>query len=343
MNINLTEEVLNEFNANFKDSEHAFDRVCEKLGSGTTVSIGKSLLLSIVLAPLGFMGISMSNNKKAEFKAEKLADILYSDSRYVSYINRLDTLVDEWNASKANRTAVLKSDIKETFKRTINYGRSVLKDHKKELAELWKENKKYLKEDMEDVMEDILKSPDDLEKVEEPSEDSAAAVAETPTEEKDCSDCDLIGYLKITSQNLKTLHRHLVGGNWFGDHEKLAEYYEYIDEMEDAVVEISIALGKECCDMSIADAAEKFAVLSGDKKYKADEAFTLTKIYFEKLQRLVEGFKSENPDLPSGVVSKLDEYSYWLFLESKFKLSALLSDVNFDDNLLESLRANIKR
>ena len=48
---------------------------------------------------------------------------------------------------------------------------------------------------------------------------------------------NLIAYLKITRENLRTLHRHLQGGSWHSDHELLGEYYEKIDEIEDSVVE----------------------------------------------------------------------------------------------------------
>ena len=34
----------------------------------------------------------------------------------------------------------------------------------------------------------------------------------------------LAGYIKITGANIRTLHRHLQGGQWFEDHERLAEY-----------------------------------------------------------------------------------------------------------------------
>lgn len=204
-------------------------------------------------------------------------------------------------------------------------------------------NNKDLEVDMEDIT-NILS--DDSEKIEEPSlidSNNNEPVSEEPSveeSEQECPCCGLIGYLKVTSQNLKTLHRHLVGGNWYDDHEKLAEYYEMIDDMEDAIVEIAIALGDN--DVTIAEAIEKYAVLS-NKEYNATEAFMLSRVYFEKLQKLIAEFKDCHPDLPSGIVSKLDEYDYWLFLESKFKISALLRNTEIDSSLMESLRADLKR
>lgn len=54
--------------------------------------------------------------------------------------------------------------------------------------------------------------------------------------------------------------------------------------MEDGVVEIFIGLGLD--DMTIAEAADKYAVLE-NREYKMPEAFMLAKLYFEKLQRLI--------------------------------------------------------
>lgn len=141
---------------------------------------------------------------------------------------------------------------------------------------------------------------------------------------------NLVGYIKITAQNLRTLHRHLKGGQWFEDHEKLGEYYDKIDDMEDNVVETMLSLGLK--DISVVDAAQKYNLLK-PRSYTAQEAFPLVKGYFEKLNALFIAFKRE-VKLPDSVKSKFEEYEYWLHLESKYKLAKMLETVDLG-NLFE--------
>ena len=34
--------------------------------------------------------------------------------------------------------------------------------------------------------------------------------------------------VKVYEKNVETLHRHLIGQNWFGDHEQLGDYYNHL-------------------------------------------------------------------------------------------------------------------
>lgn len=131
----------------------------------------------------------------------------------------------------------------------------------------------------------------------------------------------LIGYLKVTASNIRTLHRHLQGGQWFEDHKKLSDYYEEIDKMEDNVVETLLSIGLK--DMNIYEASQKYKVLEC-RDYSSGEAFALVKVYFERLLKMFLEFKKEMVDLPDGVKSKFEEYEYWLHLESRYKLEKLL-------------------
>ena len=134
----------------------------------------------------------------------------------------------------------------------------------------------------------------------------------------------LAGYLKITGANIRTLHRHLQGGQWFEDHEKLGEYYEKIDEIEDNVIETLLSLGMK--DMSIYDAAQRYKVIEC-RDYSAGEAFSLVKVYFEKLCQMFKDFKNSN-ELPDAVKSKFEEHEYYLHLEAKYKLEKLLGKMD---------------
>lgn len=131
----------------------------------------------------------------------------------------------------------------------------------------------------------------------------------------------LISYLKIVRENLRTLHRHLQGGNWNEDHELLAEYYEKIDEIEDSIVETFLGLGY--CDVSFAEALTEFK-LDPIRPYLALEAFARVRRYFERLIIFICRVK-DNCELPAHVVSKFEEHEYYLFLESNYKLKQRLN------------------
>lgn len=139
---------------------------------------------------------------------------------------------------------------------------------------------------------------------------------------------NIVGYLKVTGANIRTLHRHLIGGQWFENHERLGEYYEKIDEIEDAVCENLIALGMN--DISISDACEMYVVLE-IKTYTAGEAFGIVKQYFERLLDMFKRFKESADELPDAVKSKFEEFEQWLFLESKYKLTKMLQKTDLSE------------
>lgn len=132
---------------------------------------------------------------------------------------------------------------------------------------------------------------------------------------------NLIAYLKITRENLRTLHRHLQGGSWQSDHELLEEYYKKIDEIEDSIIESFLSL--EIPDISIAEASEIFK-LDDIRAYLDLEAFARVRRYFERLIIYINLVK-ENCDLPAHMISKFEEYEYYLFLESNYKLKQRLN------------------
>lgn len=132
---------------------------------------------------------------------------------------------------------------------------------------------------------------------------------------------ELMSTLKVEADNIRILHRHLVGANWFGDHEKLAEYYEKIDSFEDAVVEMFIA--KSIKEPTIKEAIEGHDILEV-KDYSNDEAFTQCRNIFIHLRALIENVKNVC-ELEKDLVSKLEEFQYWLYLESEYKLAQRLN------------------
>ena len=55
----------------------------------------------------------------------------------------------------------------------------------------------------------------------------------------------LMQLTKAISDNLRILHRNIIGDNWLPAHERLADWYEYIDNLQDDVTEVGIMLGYE--------------------------------------------------------------------------------------------------
>lgn len=135
---------------------------------------------------------------------------------------------------------------------------------------------------------------------------------------------NLIGYLKICGQNLRTLHRHLIGGNWFDDHERLSEYYEKIDDFEDSTVEAMLSLGFD--DVSISEAGRIFMLLE-NRDYETAEAFRLAHSYFVKLEDFFKDVM-KHCSLPAGINSEFENMMYWLEIEANYKLKRFLSSAD---------------
>lgn len=135
---------------------------------------------------------------------------------------------------------------------------------------------------------------------------------------------NLISYVKVCGQNLSTLHRHLVGGNWFDDHELLGDYYEKIGEFEDSIVEAMLSLGFD--DVSILEAGKKFMLLE-NRDYESAEAFKLARSYFVKLDSLLNDVV-KHCSLPAGINSEFENMMYWLEIEANYKLKRFLSSAD---------------
>lgn len=135
---------------------------------------------------------------------------------------------------------------------------------------------------------------------------------------------NLISYVKVCGQNLRTLHRHLVGKNWFGAHEQLGEYYEKVDDFEDSTVEAMLSLGFD--DVSILEAGKKFMLLE-NRDYEINEAFKLASSYFIKLDSLLNDVV-KHCSLPAGINSEFENMMYWLEIEANYKLKRFLSSAD---------------
>lgn len=130
----------------------------------------------------------------------------------------------------------------------------------------------------------------------------------------------MCAYLKILYCNLSTLHHNLVGGNWYGDHERLGEYYEHIGEVLDELVERGLSLGYK--EPSISDAVLAFSgdVLPCVVRGK-DDSFGLVMEGFRSAAGLMRATEST---VPPDVQNKLQEMEYWLNFEADYKIARLL-------------------
>ena len=124
---------------------------------------------------------------------------------------------------------------------------------------------------------------------------------------------EFIVFLKSSVVNMATLHRNLVGDNWFVIHEVLGEYYEKLNDFEDEIVEGLIGGGFK--DKSLRGSEEIIEV----KDFTANEALDIAQKIFATLS---EGIASliKMEGMPVGLHSVFDEFQKWLQIEGNDKL-----------------------
>lgn len=135
----------------------------------------------------------------------------------------------------------------------------------------------------------------------------------------------LLSYLKILNQNLNMLHRDMIGTNFFGNHEKLQEYYEKIQDYTDELCEVGRTFGIK--EPSIKEAILKFEnvyEVIETKERNGKESFTLVREWFKDLIELIEKVK---PETKNFISNRLEELQYYLNTEANYKLIHLLEEV----------------
>ena len=145
----------------------------------------------------------------------------------------------------------------------------------------------------------------------------------------------LIKAVKITSLNLKTLHRHLVGQNWFTIHDLIGDYYEKIDEFEDAIVENLMSIGVKDVPVDV----DSCCPIIGVKSYTEDEAMEAIDQMFNALLKLSQQVR-QDLNIPSSIAPVFDEFENFLQLEANYKIKMYKSenisaiDSSDDDDIL---------
>lgn len=135
---------------------------------------------------------------------------------------------------------------------------------------------------------------------------------------------ELLCALKMIQDNVKILHRNLVGDKFFGLHEVLGEYYDELGEMADDVIEIAIALGE--VEPNIIVASEAYPSINTatiSEGFSYDEALSYVSKYFNDL---IDLFKEAKKGIPDFIKAKFDEYQYYLFKEANYKIEHMMRE-----------------
>lgn len=124
---------------------------------------------------------------------------------------------------------------------------------------------------------------------------------------------DLLKMLKVYNHNIQILHRHLIGENWFGNHEVLGNYYEHIQEDIDELCELGLSI--EVDEPTIQESLNAYDELE-IKNRDSKESFKITKDYFNIIVAQINRIKN----VPDDVINKLQEKQEYYRVEADFKL-----------------------
>lgn len=125
----------------------------------------------------------------------------------------------------------------------------------------------------------------------------------------------VMSMLKVIYENLLMIHHNILGGNWFGNHDRIAEYYEEIQKMSDDIIEVAISLGYT--EPDIKEAIEMYPVIPSGSIINTETAFKFCYNFFVDLIKELETLKDQ---VPGDVYSKFEEYIYWLRITAEYKI-----------------------
>lgn len=137
--------------------------------------------------------------------------------------------------------------------------------------------------------------------------------------------CALILY----DYNIRVLHWKVKGIGFSTKHALMDDYHSQLNSYTDEVGEMLMMTGntqlptfKEITE-SVESNEERFILVSGKTYYTPEEVVSDAK---KILDHLISIYSSviESENLPSDIVSILDEHRYWLRKESAYKLASTL-------------------
>jgi hypothetical protein len=129
----------------------------------------------------------------------------------------------------------------------------------------------------------------------------------------------LLSMLKVIPDNVRVLHRNLVGDVWFADHKELGKIYEALDGIADDVIEIAMSLGH--AEPSLAEAVSEYESIGGSA-YENEQAWSML---HAMLLDLHEEIGNHEGSVPGDVWNKLEEHQYYLNKLANYKVASRLN------------------
>ncbi len=129
----------------------------------------------------------------------------------------------------------------------------------------------------------------------------------------------LMSMLKVIPDNVRVLHRNLIGAGWFADHKELGKIYDALDEVADDVMEIAMSLGH--AEPSLAEAVSEYESIGGSA-YENEQAWSML---HAMLLDLHEEIGNHEGSVPGDVWNKLEEHQYYLNKLANYKVASRLN------------------
>lgn len=124
---------------------------------------------------------------------------------------------------------------------------------------------------------------------------------------------ELLKMLKVYNHNAQILHRHLIGDNWFGNHEVFGNYYDHIQSDIDELCELGLSI--EIDEPTIQESLESYKELE-IKDRDSKESFKIIKDYFNNIIAQINRIGG----IPEDVINKLQEKQEYYRVEADYKL-----------------------
>lgn len=129
----------------------------------------------------------------------------------------------------------------------------------------------------------------------------------------------LLSTLKVAANDLSYIHRNVYGPEFFSAHEVIEEYYQFLWEMADELIEISIGMGYKEPTLEEAVLNVKSIDL---KPMNVEDSFAATR---EILLNILKEFDVVLPDLPHDVKDQITDYYYKIRKEVDYKIAQRLA------------------
>lgn len=125
--------------------------------------------------------------------------------------------------------------------------------------------------------------------------------------------------------NCQVLHWKVTGLDFDTVHELMNTYIDFMHDNIDKVAEMILIMGQNpLCLMDTMKMIEsdehQFVIVHTEQSYAAKEVFDYVKYMCESLLSICDEVTNE-PGMPSGIISEIDSIKYWLMVEGVYKHS----------------------